>query len=439
MNRGQEHSGVSVAALVALGVLAALIAVWLLVAKGRSASTESAERSTGPSQANENPSSPAGAASLSSRVSRNSTGDAVFSPSVVTHSSGEALPERVNSWLGQGLARESFAAGIALLRDPSLSERARVLILDKLHSWRRSLPPESLKVLLAETESIAKDAAQPKDIRARAVNAMATILIVLQEQALFTPAEVKAYFPFLAELAQAKEGDVLVRGRAIRALGVLKAESAGPMLRELLAVPENVNNQELARNACLALAQVDGEIAVPAIERVLETTRDEAVFGTAAFALGQVQTPESLASLVRHEARFPRTGSVDAAVVNMEDLILRLLQKPDDANIGYAIEATRHLWKDGQRERYTPLLRSLLGNSPLAAQQAAVSRLIEDSRSLPLEREQQALSAILAAVANHPELADYVHQIQTRLNARPLVPNAAPIPTVGRTRQGEGL
>jgi hypothetical protein len=364
---------------------------------------------------------------------KNSSGSPVFSQTA-TNSNEEAFLERVKSWLHERLTPESFAAGLALLKDQSLSEQARVLVLDKLHSWRRYLSPDNLKALFAETEGIAKDGAQPRELRSRAVNAMATILVVLQEQNLFTPAEVKAYSSFFAELSQTEDADLLVRGRAIRALGILKVETSGPMLRELLAIPENVNNQELARNACLALAQVDGEASVLTISRVLEGTSDETIFGTAAFALGQIQTPESLVSLVRNETRFPDSGSADAALVNMEDLILRILQHPNDPNVPYAVEATKHLWKDGQRDRYTPILRSLLENSPLPAQEAAVRRLIEDSQALPLENEQQALAAILPAVAKNPQLTDYAQQIQRRLDAKPLVPNAAAIPTVGRTR-----
>ena len=413
----------------ALAGLAALIAVWLLLRHERGSSqNEQSEHPAGSSQENGGQSSATTPATPASRVPTSQSGGTARSQAVAINPSGEAVPERVQMWLRERPTAESFAAGIALLKDLSLSEETRVLILNKLHSWRRNLSPDNLKVLFAETGFIAKDSTQPRDLRSRAVNAMASLLVVLQEQNLFSPAEVKAHFPFLIELSQANEADLLVRGRAIHALGTLKAETAGPMLRELLTVPENINNQELARNACLALAQVEGASAVSTIRSVLQTTTDEAVFGTAAFALGQIQTPEALAALVRNEARFPSSGSADAALVNMEDLILRILQKPDDPNITLAIEATRHLWKDGQRERYTPVLRSLLENSPLVTQQAAVSQLIEDSRSLPLDKEQQALSAILPAIASNPQLADYAEQIQNRLNAKLLVPNAEPIP-----------
>ena len=368
---------------------------------------------------------------LSSSTTNPSVSEAL-SQLAATNLTGKAVPERVQTWLHEHLTAESFAAGIALLKDKSLSEQARVLILDKLHSWRRHLTPDRLKVLFTETELIAKDATQPNELRSRAVSAVATILVVLQEHNLLSPAEVQAYASFLTELSQAKEADSLVRGRAIRALGILKADNAGPMLRELLL--ENVNNQELARNSCLTLVKIDGERAIPTISKVLETTSNESVFGTAAFALGQIQTPDSLAALVHTESRFPGSGSADAALANMEDLILRILQRPEDPNIVSAIEATRHLWKDGQRDKYTPLLRALVASSQLTAQQAAIGRLIEESRSMPLEQEQQALALILPSIANNPQLVDYAQKIQNRLSAKPLVPNAATIPAVGRTR-----
>jgi hypothetical protein len=329
------------------------------------------------------------------------------------------VSELVQAWLRLPLTPETFADGIAFLRDRYLPGQARLIVMDKLHSWRRRLAPDDLILLFSETYPIAGDATLSAALRSRAVSAMASLLVVMQEQKALARADVEAYFPFLTQLSQNQEAAPEVRGRAIRALGILKAESAGTVLRTLLAAPENINEPDLARNSCLALAQIYGPSAVGPISEVLMTTTDKTIFGTAAFALGQIHTPASLVALIQNQDRFPDSGSPDAALVNMEDVILDMLQHPTNPNVGFAIEATRHLWKDGQRERYTPILRTLIADAPLPHRKAAVERLIEDARSLPLQNEQRELSAVLPTISSHPELAGYSRQIQNRLKARP--------------------
>lgn len=424
MKAKRHRPKLGVFSLLGIILLLSIVAIWLLVRRDQSNPRKLANPSSEPAQSENSHS-----AGVPSPNTANPPRSPVSSQPAVSALSEAAIPDSVQTWLHERLTPDSFTDGIELLKDASLSEQARLLVLDKLHSWRRHLTTDNLKALLAETKLLAIDANLPRVLRSRAVSAMATILVVLQEQSLLSQQEVESYSSFLTELGRDEATDALVRGRAIRALGLLKTDTAGPVIRELLAAPENWNNRELARDACLALVHLGGSAAVPVISQVLENTTDEAVFGTAAFALGQIQTPESLAALVRNESHFPSSGSADAALVEMEDVILRILGEPNDPNLVAAIEATRHLWKDGQRERYAPLLRSLAENSPAPAQQAAVSRLIEDSRGLSLELEQQALAAILPAVANNPQLAAYAEQIQIRLNAKPLVPNASAIPT----------
>ncbi len=143
----------------------------------------------------------------------------------------------------------------------------------------------------------------------------------------------------------------------------------------------NLNRPEIARCACLALQQVDGLSAVTPIKGILNTTQDASIFGTAAFTLGQIGAPESMAALVETDSRFTTSGSCDAVLVDMEDVILATLNDPNQPNLIPAISATQHLWRDGQRERYVPLLRTLLATAPLAARKAALERLIEAAAS----------------------------------------------------------
>ncbi len=343
------------------------------------------------------------------------------------------VPEKVQSWLKLPPTPEAFSEGIVFLKDADLSEVARLLVLDKLHSWRRHLGSDNIKTLFEQVELISANSAQPSKLRSRALGSMATLLVAMQEQNLVVRTDVETYFPFFMNVSQDKEAPTAVRGGAIRALGILKAGCASEMLAETLNAPENINEPQLVRNASLALVQIQGDGAVKQIGNIMETTTNEAIFGTAAFSLGQIHTPDSLVVLVRTEARFPNSGSTDASLANMEDTILSILRNPDDPNLVSAVKATEHLWKDGQRERYLPLLRSLLASAQLPVKIAVAERLMKTAQSLPPDKRQQELSLILPIVSDNRDLAGYEDKINCIMNGKPLFPSADSVSTTPRT------
>lgn len=345
--------------------------------------------------------------------------------------------ERFHAWLKSSLSSATFNEELSFLDDDNLSGEERLLVLDKLHSWRRYLEPDQIKLLLSATISIAEDISQPPKLRSRAVNAVATVLVVMQEKDLIKQDDVDGYLSFFRQLMEDQGTDSFVRGSAIRALGILKANDVGSAIASNLEDAEFLAKPELTRNACLALAQIEGESAVGPIGSVLATTTNEAIFGTAAFTLGQMPTEASLELLVDNENRFPGSGSIDAVLVDMEDVILGVLSEPTNPRVSSAITATRHLWKDGQRERYVPLLRELITTASLSLQREAVQRLMEEAASLSLEREQEELEVIFPTVAGSAGLEDYAQQIQIRLDAKLIVPDAEPISTISNPRTKE--
>ncbi len=345
----------------------------------------------------------------------------------------QELPVKVQSWLSRSPTSEKFREGIAFLKDDKIPATARIVVLDKLHSQRRHLSPDKIKTLEKQFELIASDNAQAPNLRARAAVAMATSLVLMQEQDIIGKTGVEGKFPFLMDIAQDKDNPAAVRGGAIRALGILKAERASAMIAAILSLPSNVNEPELARNSCLALAQIQGDNAVGTIGNVMATTTDETVFGTAAFSLGQMHSPESLVSLVRNKDRFPDSGSADASLANMEDVIFEILRNPEDPDLLFAVKATEHCWKDGQREQYLPLLRSLLDSTSSPVKKAVAERLIRSAENMPLEKRKQELSLIYPAISSNAVLADYKDEIVRLMSAKQLQPSADPVPTTGRS------
>ena len=132
-----------------------------------------------------------------------------------------------------------------------------------------------------------------------------------------------------------------------------------------------------------------------------------------------------MSALVENARRFPDSASCDAALVNMDRVIIQTLKRSDNPAVIQAIQATEHLWKDGQREEYVPALQALLNVGPLAVKRTSCARLVDAASRLPFAQEKQELSVVLAMIELSPELADYAEKIRLRLSATVLVPATA--------------
>jgi len=342
------------------------------------------------------------------------------------------VSERTRAFLTHSWDEATFREGLAIIQDQNETDASRGLALEVLHSRRLKMPAEERKQLLEESTTMAKSGTEPALLSAQAIRVMSSMALTMEELGEASDLEAKRESAFLLDAAQDQHRDIQVRASAVRALGMLKVAGASPVLRSLLSDKSNLNRPGIARCTCLALQQVDGASAVTPIKEILNTTQDSSIFGTAAFALGQIKVTESMAALVETDSRFAGSGSCDAVLVDMEDVILATLSNPNDPNLIPAISATRHLWRDGQRERYIPLLRTLITTAPLAARKAALERLIEAAGQLKFEAEKRELSAVLPAIDNQPQLDKYAQRIQERLSATLLTPSGpqAQVPSV---------
>lgn len=218
---------------------------------------------------------------------------------------------------------------------------------------------------------------------------------------------------------------------AARALREMKSTKAIPHYKKIIQEHE-INDQELLRQVVLALVEVnDIKDSIDVVSTLLLDTKSQEVFGTAVYSLGQIKTAEVMSILVKYSYRFD-SGSVGAMLVEMEDVILSVLENPQDENLGHAINATLYLYRDGQRETFLPLLRNLLTSSSIANKKIALDRLIDEASELSFEAEKIELQQILDLIVNQSELSEYTERIQRRLTATLLVPKpdvGTPTPT----------
>ena len=294
--------------------------------------------------------------------------------------------------------------------------------MEVLLANRRRLNAGEMSRFLQEATIIAKDTGGDEELSSLGVRTMGNVALTMEESGQITASQAKEEGGFLMEGATNTQRGVQFRASAIATLGVLRVAEASRLLRNLLADGQGVNVPEVGRSICLALMRIDGAGAVPSLRDVLRKTIDTQVFGAAAFAVGQIKGTESLVALVENLERFPDSAACDAALVDMEEVILRVLSKPQDTNLVYAIRGTQHLWREGQRERYVPLLRRLLETSPVEAQRAAVERLVESAGTLEFEKEKQELAPVLEALKGRGELAEYEADIRARLAAKVVPP-----------------
>ena len=346
--------------------------------------------------------------------------------------SAATLSPRAKNFVSERWNNSSFANGIAIIADAQETATSRAAAMQMLHANRKKLTADEMRQLLSEATRLAKDVSVGETISAFAVNVMANRALTMNKQGQLSGAESKQEAGFLMATTTDSRREVHLRASAITALGVLKASEARGALRDLLTNSVTRDVPEVARPACLSLMRIDGERAIPDLANVLKSTSDVRVFGTAAFALGQLKRRECMAALVENWERFPDSGACDAALVDMEDVIFSVLSNPRDQNLSAAIQATRYLRREGQSDVYTPLLRNLLSAASVGTRRAAAERLLERASCLDFDSEKRELTFVSKAIGDQPELQAYQQRIRNRLSGSVVAPNtnsAVPAPS----------
>jgi HEAT repeat protein len=353
------------------------------------------------------------------------------SPAARTNSDAVNAPFR--EWIKGNWDTNSFASGSRFSKAGDAGTRA--LALEKLFSKRQSMSEAELqdfRRLLAEQIRATSD---DPYVVAASIRTLAGLLDYLKTKGLASKAGIAADGELLVSYMVNSGLDLQVRGAAIRAVGDLGITTGRASIENMLFDAANANTPEIARNSCLALVKLGNEEAFTPIRGVFEKTSDSSVFGTAAFCLGQINNAAAMSALVENARRFADSESCDAALVNMDKIILEALSQPDSPVVTSAIQATEHLWKDGQREKYVPALRGLLADSSLAVKKASCERLVDAASRLPFSQEKQELAVVLESVGLEPELREYAEKIRQRMNATVLVPAMASAPAPSSIKQ----
>jgi hypothetical protein len=339
-----------------------------------------------------------------------------------TVSTSPALSLRAQVLMHESWSDSSFVRGIAIIADKTETRDSRSVAMELLHANRRKLGPNDMRQLLDEVTTIAKNRTNEEELSAQAIHIMGNLTLTMNELGQLSRAESKKEAGFFLSVTTDSRRGSHMRSEAINALGILKITEAVPSLQQILT--ESVNVPEIARPACLSLMRIDSDRAVPVLAEVLQKTTDSHVFGTAAFALGHINTRESMVAIVQNLGRFPESGACGAALVNMEDVIFIVLKNTQDERLAEGIQATRYLWREGQRDRYIPIIQGLLNSAPPVTRKVALNRLLEEASTQDFEKEKIELTTILELIKDQPQLSEYQEKIRTRLAARVVTPSS---------------
>ena len=160
----------------------------------------------------------------------------------------------------------------------------------------------------------------------------------------------------------------------IKKIADFQCYEAIPALISLISDAESPESVPILRSSIITLARLDAEEAVAPIGKILETTQDKSVFGSAAAALGQlggernISSKQALKILIENEGRDSvegfNSGSIGASVAQFENEILNILDDPDSDYLSYAVSAVRYsLFRQASEEETVSTMIALLPHS----------------------------------------------------------------------------
>ena len=314
-----------------------------------------------------------------------------------------------------------FQTLIARIPNKQQSAYDRILAVQQLLLAKKTLSASQLDDLRRALTELVKDPLDEPHVVSATLHELTGLLLYLKETHQLSDSDIKAFSDLVTHYATMDGTNLDIRAESIRSIGDLGVPDGAQIAATLLQTGDNISIPQIARTSCLTLLKLDGKNATDIIKSVSENTTDPASFGTAAYCLGRINTPAAMSALVKTEQRFPDSGSSDASLVNMEDVILSSLQ-PNNPHVDDAIKATVHLWKDGQAKRYTPALLQLAAGGSTQTRSLASERLLDLASTYPLPEEKAVLSQLLGSVKQAPELSSYLPLINKRLSANIVPP-----------------
>ena len=340
------------------------------------------------------------------------------------------LSDKASSLLKSPINGVTFQMALDILKNKNETLESRLLALQWLNSVAKKLGPDERRLLHEIARAIAVDSNDELLLRARAMKSVVAMSALMRDLDEMSQRSIIEDNDFIVQMAEDILLDASIRASAIEGIEVLQITEGISLLEEILADPEEHRILDLVRRASLALTRLAPDKALPLVTQIINETEDASVFGTAAYSLGQINSPKAVATLVQNADRFPDAGSCDFALVDMEVIILAILrdQKSEEEDVIAAIRATQYLWREGQSEDFEPLLKELIDNPSLEIKKATVERLMQEALEKPRTERQNLLRDLLEGTKKYPELSELSSSIEKRLTAKTMESRISTIP-----------
>lgn len=272
----------------------------------------------------------------------------------------------LHSILAKDLARRVGAADsvdefLAPLRDRKENAELRAFIATSLRHAKRTTTNEQKRQVFDACSEIAIDKKNDERTRVAAIRTAADSLLCLLEMGEAKPAEVQDFGKQLTVLmSDVTESPDIVRACA-KKIASLKYRAAIPALIKKLELPGAENKETPTRSVCVALGYLKAQESLPQMARILKTTKNRSVFGSACYAISHLESDQALIAVIRNHDRFGASNSVGAAIrQRLRKNVLSILKNAKSPDLDEAIMATQYLGRPEDVSLMKGLLESLL-------------------------------------------------------------------------------
>ncbi|HHT9105634.1 MAG TPA: HEAT repeat domain-containing protein [Candidatus Wujingus californicus] len=258
-------------------------------------------------------------------------------------------------------------------------------------------------------EAIAKDERDNNKIRGRALSEMGAILLLDVERNNLPLNKKEEYGNVFLSLLENEKEDSFVKGRAIKALRMIHDTRAIPALINIIT---DYSNQQpfVIRSASIALAKIKEINAVVPLSALLYETKDESVFNTAAYALGLIESKNSIKPLVDNFKRFD-SRICEFTLRDIKDLLIDILNKNEET---YLIEAIQGISLINQVDAI-PLLLNLVNSPNYEIRYLSIQAIYKIGKITDLENVLN-----LTTKEDNPVILELLTQIKKKLGRKPV-------------------
>ncbi|MCD4731040.1 MAG: hypothetical protein K8R74_10590, partial [Bacteroidales bacterium] len=251
---------------------------------------------------------------------------------------------------------------------------------------------------------------------------------------LVNKSKLSSYYEYLHSLMLDNNADTKLRRGAIKGIHYNGYKEATNSLLMLLSDQSIVENELLVRPICLVLAYFNEENVIPLIKPILENTKNENIYASAATALGDLGGNASLKILMDNESKSD--GNYCGVVIEkLKEEIKDILTSSNSEFLSSAIKATKYFYKEEDINLFKPLLKNVLNNTQ---DKSIIQLVLEVYKDKPTSKEEA--KEIVTSIPyddSYAEIWNYFFNYYQSIEAE-ITESNIPVEVKGSTKDNKG-